>query len=58
MENLSLFIFAISDKNIVFLGKYFTPKPFDSNVLNDTSQWGFYCSKLTIETLEQGMKYV
>ena len=24
----------------------------------DTSLWAFTCSKLTIETLEQGMKYV
>ena len=24
----------------------------------DTSQWAFTCSKLTIETLEQGVKYV
>ena len=23
-----------------------------------TSQWAFTCSKLTIETLEQGVKYV
>ena len=26
--------------------------------INKTSQWAFTCSKLTIETLEQGVKYV
>ena len=25
---------------------------------NEQSQWAFTCSKLTIETLEQGVKYV
>ena len=26
--------------------------------IGETSQWAFTCSKLTIETLEQGVKYV
>ena len=32
---------------------------FSVNIDNvDTAQWAFTCSKLTIETLEQGVKYV
>ena len=31
---------------------------FTHTQFNNTSQWTFTCSKLTIETLEQGVNYV
>ena len=56
---------------LFFLSKlYFTSKPFVLQVtmtvnsfppygnIVPRSQWAFTCSKLTIETLEQGVKYV
>ena len=48
-------------KGFHLYGKFLTSSPYSRvrpNREEDTTQSAFTCSKLTIETLEQGVKYV
>ena len=57
-ETFAFFGWRLNDVSRNFLGIPFSARDFRAGAQKDITQSPFTCSKLTIETLQQGVKYV